>query len=263
MKRLIFGLIVFWVPSAMAEGIDEAQVLFLGEVHDNPAHHARQAEIVAEVQPRAVVWEMLDAAEAARVTPELIEDETALGAALGWDDSGWPDFSMYYPIFAAAPRARHFGAELPRDRAREVMREGRQSVDLNNPSLQRLLAAELEPEIQAERESLQMAAHCDALPEEMLPMMVDAQRVRDSMLAAVAVQAFEETGGPVVVITGNGHADRDRGAARLFGAVAPDVRLFALGQTEDGHAAPDGAFDRVESAPPVEREDPCAVFRKQ
>lgn len=97
-----------------------ADVVFLGEIHDNPAHHARQAELVAEIQPVALVFEMLTAEQAAQVTPDLMRDEAALQSALAWNDSGWPDFSMYYPIFAAAPEAAVFGAELPREEARAV-----------------------------------------------------------------------------------------------------------------------------------------------
>lgn len=261
MRHLIFGF-ALWASSAAAGGAFDAQVLFLGEVHDNPAHHARQAEIVAEVQPSAIVWEMLTAEEAEVVSPELIGDAAALSEAVGWADSGWPDFAMYHPIFTAAPGARHYGAELPRTEARAVFEKGRQSVHLPNLHLHMMLMADLDRDMQAEREALQMAAHCDALPVEMLPHMVDVQRVRDTMLAAAALQALEETGGPVVVITGNGHARLDWGAPALLKGAAPDVSVLALGQGEDGRERPEGGFDMIETAPPVDRGDPCEAFRK-
>ena len=59
-----------------------ADVVFLGEVHDNPAHHDRQAAEVARIAPSAIVWEMLTAEKAAVVTTGLVADEAALGAAL-------------------------------------------------------------------------------------------------------------------------------------------------------------------------------------
>ena len=82
-----------------------AEVVILGEIHDNPAHHANQAAAVAAMQPTAIVFEMLTPEQAAWVTPENRGDAAALGEALGWDGSGWPDFSMYHPIFTAAPGA--------------------------------------------------------------------------------------------------------------------------------------------------------------
>lgn len=259
MKHVILGLLLFAGPVA-ADPFEGAQVIFLGEVHDNPAHHARQAEIVAEVQPRAIVWEMLEPEAVLPVTPELIGDEAALGAALNWADSGWPDFSMYYPIFAAAPEAAHFGAQLPRGAARAAMSqdlaeafgEGAALFGLDRP---------LPEEQQERREALQLAAHCDALPAEMLPKMVNIQRLRDARLALAALEALEATGGPVAVITGNGHARKDWGAPALLTLAAPDVAIFALGQGENGGTAPDGGFDLTESAPPVERPDPCEGFR--
>lgn len=238
---------------------DGLDVVFLGELHDNPAHHLRQAEIVTELAPRALVFEMLTQAQADVVTPELVKDAAALEAALNWNASGWPEFSMYYPIFAAAPEAAYFGAAVPRDVARAAMAEGLHTGfrgDVEDYGL----TTPLPEEQQAQREALQLAAHCDAMPEEMLPVMVDIQRLRDAELAYSAVQAFDAHGGPVVVITGNGHARRDWGAPVYLMEAAPGLRIASLGQGEDD-VAPSGLFDVVESAPAADRGDPCAAFR--
>ena len=207
--RVLSFLFVMIAPAALADGGDfSAQVLFLGEQHDNPAHHARQAEIVAEVQPRALVWEMLTPAKTDAITPELIGDAEALEARLGWEASGWPDFGMYHLIFAAAPEAAHYGAALPREEARRVM--GEEIADVfGEGAVAYGLRDALPVEQQQTREALQLAAHCDAMPAEMLPMMVGIQRLRDALIAEAAVLALQETGGPVAVITGNGHARLD------------------------------------------------------
>ncbi|WP_292268687.1 ChaN family lipoprotein [Marivita sp.] len=250
-----------FAPTALVAGgvFVGADVVFLGELHDNPAHHLRQAEYVAELAPTALVFEMLTQAQADLVTPELVADEAALEAALGWNASGWPDFSMYYPIFAAVPEAAYFGAAVPRDVARAAMAEGMASAFRGDADAYGLTAV-LPEEQQEEREALQLAAHCDAMPEEMLPIMVDIQRLRDAELAYSAVQAFSAHGGPVVVITGNGHARMDWGAPVYLMAAAPALRVAALGQGEE-EVPPSGLFDVIESAPEVDRGDPCAAFR--
>jgi uncharacterized iron-regulated protein len=243
-----------------ATGLTGAQVVVLGEVHDNPHHHARQAALVAEVKPAALVFEMLTPEQAARVTPALRGDAAALEQALQWQDGGWPDFAMYYPIFAAVPEAAIHGAAVPRAAARAAVKQGvaesfgpeAGAYGLNLP---------LAKGDQAEREAFQHAAHCEALPEEMLPVMVELQRLRDATLAQATLRALDETGGPVVVITGNGHARRDWGMPADLGRVRPGLTVFSLGQSEAGGEA-DGVFDRVEQSPGVEREDPCAVFAK-
>lgn len=233
-------------------------VLVLGEVHDNPVHHEIQAREVAALKPAAIVFEMLTADQADGVVFDSA-DAAALEERLEWAKSGWPDFAMYYPIFAAAPEARIYGAGLPRSAAMEAMQEGIATLFGSDAALYGLDKPLPETE-QTAREALQMAAHCDALPEEMLPGMVDIQRLRDAKLARAVARALDETGGPVAVITGNGHARRDWGVPAYLARVTPEAEVKVIGQTEEG-APLDGGFDVVLSAPAVDRPDPCDAFK--
>ena len=247
------------VPDALTDRMRAAQVVVLGEVHDNPAHHDAQAAIIAALQPAALVFEMLTPAQAARVTPDNRNDAAALAGALDWAESGWPDFDMYHPLFTAAPGARIHGAAVPRAEARAAMQQGvadHFGADAGSYGLRQPLP----PAQQQAREAMQMAAHCDALPEEMLPGMVALQRLRDAELARAALRALDETGGPVAVITGNGHARRDWGVPAHIARVRPGAAVFALGQGEAG-VVPAGGFDAVLFAAPVARPDPCDSFR--
>lgn len=264
MKALTL-LVALAATACPAEEFPRADIVFIGEVHDNPAHHAWQAEAVDALNPKAIVWEMLDSEEVLAITPDILGDQAALAGALGWSDTGWPDFSMYYPIFAAEPDAAHYGAEMPRERARAVMKEGRETVEIANADLAALLAADLIPQEAEERNVLQQAVHCGALPPEMLPAMVDVQRVRDTLLAEAAIRALEETGGPVAVITGNGHARLDwgAGALALLALEGTDATVFGVAQGEEGAPIPAGIFDLVRSEPAVDRGDPCDAFRQE
>lgn len=253
-------IFVFAATVARAGPLGEvsADVVVLGEVHDNPAHHLVQAEATAAIKPAAVVFEMLTEAQAARITDDLRADPEALAEVLEWWASGWPDFAIYYPVFQAAGSARIVGAAVPRERTRTAMRigiarafgAGAERYGLADA----LLAEELAPRL-----NLQLDAHCGAIPVEVLPDLVDVQRLRDAVLARAALAALEETGGPVVVITGNGHARRDWGVPAYLARVAPGVTVFVLGQSEAGRV-PEGGFDMVLDADPVTRADPCAGF---
>ena len=256
---MILRVLALSLSLGLASPVIAQDVVILGEVHDNPAHHAAQATRVTEVQPKAIVFEMLTAEQAARVTPELRADAAALEAALGWAESGWPDFSMYYPIFAAAPAAAIYGAQVPREAARAALSEG-PAASFGAEAARYGLDRDLPPEEQAARETLQKEAHCNALPPEMLPGMVAIQRLRDAVLARATMEALEATGGPVAGITGNGHARRDWGVPAYLDKVAPDLDIWVLGQTEDDSPL-HGGFDLVTSAPAVERPDPCAAFQ--
>lgn len=254
MKNLLAACLIGCAGAAPAQ-----DVLILGEVHDNPAHHVTQAREVGRFAPSALVFEMLPAQAVEAVTPENRDDMAALRDALEWETLGWPDFALYFPIFQAAPDAGIFGALVPRTQARRVMTEGVEAVF--GPDASRFgLTEPLPPPQQAEREAAQMAAHCDALPVAVLPGMVKIQRLRDATLARAVIAAVAQTGGPVAVITGNGHARRDRGVPVYLARAAPGLTVEVVGQTEDDRAL-DGRFDSVLSAPAVDRPDPCDVFR--
>ncbi|MHA6345852.1 ChaN family lipoprotein [Roseivivax sp. CAU 1761] len=256
---LLMAGVAAQAPAAEWSGAD---IVFLGEIHDNPGHHARQAEIVRELNPRAVIYEMLTPEQAERITQGLVYDPVAMAEALEWEESGWPDFSMYHDIFIAASQAEHEGAGVPREAARAALERGvAAAFGTAEEAAAYGLDAPLPAAEQAAREAEQDAAHCGALPETALPGMVAVQRLRDAVIARAALEAFRRHGGPVAVITGSGHARTDRGAPAYIARVAPEVRVFALGQGEAGGGAPAGGFDRVETAAPVARGDPCDAFR--
>ncbi|MDJ0825575.1 MAG: ChaN family lipoprotein [Rhodobacter sp.] len=252
--------------SAAAEQIDTgelyrlppADVVILGELHDNPAHHAHQAIAVATMGAQALVFEMLTERQALRITPELLASEDRLEHALQWEAGGWPDFSMYYPIFLAAEQPVFFGGAVERDLVRAAVSDGAADVMGGSAALFGLDRA-LDDGEQATREAGQMAAHCDALPEEMLGGMVEAQRLRDAGLARAVIAAVAETGGPVAVITGNGHAREDWGIPRALEFAAPELDVITVAQFESvpGEAVP---YDYWLVTDPAERDDPCAVF---
>ena len=254
---LVAALFAFGAAAEVPQAARDAQVVVLGEQHDNPVHHVRQAEWVAALTPAALVFEMLTAEQAAGITRPWA-DQAELDAMTGWSQSGWPSFDMYYPIFAATPDAAIYGAGVTRA---ALMAQLETPLTEHPRAAQFGLDSAADPAEQAAREALQARAHCDALPEEVLPMMVDAQRLRDLELADVALRALRDTGGPVVVITGNGHARTDWGMPALLALAAPDVVLFALAQGEEG-AAVSGGFALTLDAPAPERGDLCAAFTR-
>lgn len=262
----LFWATVTWLVASTAhvngappQAAQAADVIFIGEQHDNPAHHALQAEWTATLAPAALVFEMLTPEQAERITPANRTSQDELAVALDWATSGWPDFAMYYPIFAAAPGAVIYGAGVPRDQVQGAMREDIVSLFGSDSAGRFGLDQPLPEAEQAAREQMQAEAHCDALPPELLPMMVSIQRLRDATLARAALTAHQDTGGPVIVITGNGHARADWGAPHYLDAADPTLSVFAFGQGEGG-IAPAGTFSGVVDGPVVDRGNPCDAF---
>jgi len=226
--------------------------------------------MVETLQPGAIVFEMLEARHVAAARDIPRDDKAALERAFAWEERGWPDFDMYHPIFVAAPQAHLFGAALPADKVRRAVTEGAASVfggasaifGLDEPMPEDQLAA---------RVALQDAAHCNAIPAEMLPGMVEAQRLRDAALARATMEAVEEMRAdgsprPVVVITGNGHARTDWGMPEILARAYPEqgedrLRIATLAQFE-GSAPENPPYRHWVVTETAERGDPCAVFRK-
>jgi uncharacterized iron-regulated protein len=253
-------------PAALADVVAVAKVadvVVLGEVHDNPGHHMNQAAIVGAVQPPALVFEMIpqameDAVNALRAEGAA-RDEIAV--ALDWETSGWPDFAHYAAILEAAPGARIFGGGQAEADLRLAAEEGAAiAFGVDAPTYR--LDVALPPAEQAAREAEMLASHCDALPEAALPGMVEVQRFRDAALADAALWARTLSGaqGPVVVIAGSGHADRRRGVPAMIAAADPGLDVLALGQVEAEAPEVEAMFDAYLVAPPPERDDPCEGF---
>lgn len=255
--RWLLALLV-WVQAAQAEQAPwaGADILVLGEVHDNPAHHVYQAQIITAAQPTALVVEMLDPQQVLAAGGIDRADAATLGAAFGWNDAGWPDFAIYAPVFAAAPDVPLFGAAVALELLHTAMSQGADAAF--GPQAAAYGLTPLEPADQAARQAEQALAHCGALPVDMLPGMVAVQRLRDASFARMAVDAFSQLGGPVIVITGTGHARTDQGVPAAIRAARPDLQVWALGQMEA--ASPDAPFDAVNVTAPLDRPDPCLAF---
>ncbi|MEL6644401.1 MAG: ChaN family lipoprotein [Pseudomonadota bacterium] len=234
-----------------------ADVIFLGEIHDNPTHHLNQATAVAALKPAALVFEMFGPDEALAATPEVRSSVQRLEQTLGWSANGWPEFAMYYPIFVAAPEAAIFGGSIDRQDVRRAMSDGAAAVFGSGAPLFGL-DQPLAPEEQSAREVNQMAAHCNALPEGMLPGMVEAQQLRDAGLARAIIAALAETGGPVAVITGNGHARKDWAIPRMLSRARPETRILSIAQFESPRNSAPYDYWMVTAA--IDRPDPCLAF---
>lgn len=241
------------VGAEVLDSLPQVDITVLGEVHDNPEHHANQARAIAAIEPAAVVFEMLLPEQVKRL-PADRTDAAAVDAAIGWTARGWPDFAIYQPIFTAAGKARIYGADVPQADLARAVRKGAASVMQGFG-----LAEPLDAEQQKQRETELWAAHCFALPKGAMAGMVEAQRLRDASLARAAIRAVRETGGPVVVITGAEHARRDWGVPALINIAAPALTMLSVGQVEG--AAEEEPFDLWITTEGVRgRGDPCEGF---
>lgn len=255
-------------PDELLARAAAADAILLGETHDNPAHHALQAWIVARLEAGGakpmVVFEMIGADQAAPLARHLENGDAAgIGPALGWEKSGWPDWEFYRPI-AQAVGGRVKAGNLSKEDTR-AMGKGMPAAEL----VARLgLAAPLPETIRLALEAEIRESHCNMLPESAIPAMVAVQRARDAMMA----EAVAEVEGKAVLIAGSGHVRTDFAVPRHLGA---RKRAFAIAfiEVEEGadtaqdyrrhYAGQALPFDAVWFTARQPREDPCQAFAER
>ena len=118
-------------------------------------------------------------------------------------------------------------------------------------------------------------SHCGYASEQMVTTMIEAQRRRDEVMAAVVVDAFATppSDGGVVLVAGFGHVRSDYGVPVYLAHDAPRRRRVSVAflevaadlTTPGAYAtalhARDLPFDYVLFTPRTDDKDPCEKFR--
>lgn len=247
----------------------EPEFVLLGELHDNPDHHRARAEqlrrLIAQEPKTVVVFEQFSRGEDAAVAQarrSAPADVEAVINASKFDRKGWR-WPLHQPLFEAALQsgAEVRGGNIDRDQVRRIVREGDTAWPADLLAL-RERTAWTPAQQDVLRKDIQ-DGHCGAMPEAMLPGMVQAQRARDAAMAQAMLDARNAGAKRVVLIAGNGHVRRDVAVpVYLQAAGVPASDIDAVAWLELGSGAPAGGYDRVERAPAPSREDPCAQFKR-
>lgn len=228
-----------------------ADALLLGERHDAPEHQQLQREAVqwlaGQGRLAALVMEM---AEQGRGTEGLPRDasESAVQAALAWNDGAWP-WRQYGPVAMAAVRAGVpvLGGNLPRRELRTA---------LTDNTLEALLAPEaLDRQRQAVRDG-----HCNLLPEPRVPGMARVQVARDLRMAQTAASA-RRPGQVVLLVAGAAHTKRSLGVPlHLPVDFRAKVVIAHAGPAEE---AIKNEADWLQQTPQLPPDDACAPLRQR
>jgi uncharacterized iron-regulated protein len=247
----------FVSEEVLVEALRAADWRLLGEKHDNADHHRLQARLIAALAPPAVAFEQLDDGDPIGAP----EDPAALAEAVSWEESGWPEFAIYEPVFAATLGA---GARVvPAHPTREqLMGAGRGGLEVLGDAAEGLrLDVSLSDGETAELEAEIVASHCGHADGRMVAMMVGMQRLKDAWMA----RALGRAGAGTVLVAGNGHTRKDRGVpVYLDGKVVTVALLEVEAGVEEvtGYEAIGEAADFVWFTPRVDEVDPCERYRE-
>ena len=251
--------------------VEKADHLLLGEKHDNPLHHEKQAFMVSMVREAEksgqLVFEMADSGHKeilAAVTPDVIDK---LGRAINWEERGWPDWESYQPIaeeaLAASMRFK------PGNPERSLMMQIGRGGDVPNEAL-----ADLRWEVrysQAQKDDLLdelYYSHCEMMERDKLSGLVTMQRLKDAFIGRAMRQDRLE-GETSILIAGNGHTRKDRGVPMFLDDGENILSVALIEVVRDEHDATTypsfdpALYDYVWFTPRLDETDPCDRFREQ
>lgn len=233
----------------------QRSVVLAGEVHDNVHQHAMRLQafknwLATGARP-ALVMEQFDRDRQDRLDKLRSQspppNADALIAAAG--GPGW-QWSFYRPFVALALQfdLPIVAANVSRDEARKVMREGLAATGFNATvpdDVLNTLARDIE------------SSHCGTLNTDSARRMALAQVARDQSMAR-AVEAHASRG--VLLLAGNGHIRIDAGVPVWLSQVTR-ARAEAIGMLEESMDTP-GRFDRMIITAAQPRPDPCEGLRR-
>jgi uncharacterized iron-regulated protein len=266
---------------ALVARLAAARFRLLGEVHDNPAHHAIRAGLIRRIAATgakpAVVFEQFDlehaadlvAAQATAQGAGTSPDAEALASAGALDRKGWM-WPLHEPVIAAALESRlpvRAGNLARADLMRAARTPAGTAIDA--PWYARFAAAAWTPAQEATLRDDIVEGHCGKLPAAALPPIVRAQRIRDAAMAQAVADAGTTDG--AILIAGDGHVRRDVGVPVYLDGASKDVVSVGLVETEPAEHDDYALSRRFAQSPPpydfawatdaVTREDPCAGVR--
>ncbi|QGZ37039.1 ChaN family lipoprotein [Stappia indica] len=271
----------FVPPAEVETAVARARFVLLGEIHDNPDHHALQAQLLAAAtgeggRKPAVVLEMLPRDRQGDVEAYLASGTATaagFGEALGWAESGWPDYAIYRPVIEVAFELGLpvIAGDTPREERRKVAAEGAEALGAERIAALRL-AEPLGEAADAVLLDTLFDGHCAMMPREALTPLVAVQRLRDATLADAMISAGDDG---AVLIAGSGHVRKDLGVPRYLEWREPDAAVVAVGFVEvtEGESAPllyaggtadvPPPYDYLWFTPRKDRGDPCEGLKER
>lgn len=257
--------------------IDKANVVLLGETHDNPLHHDIQqrllkARIASGGRP-ALLMEQLDSESQPALDAALANSnkDEALSAATRLIK--FTDWKSYRPFLATAIDydLAVIAANIPSRQLQPVIWHGFSAYDA--AALKRMRVEEVWND--SRENYLQRhigGAHCGRIRDSLRAGLTRSQRLRDALMADAAMK---DIGRGIVAIVGSSHARRDVGMPLYISARDPSAHILSIGLVEviPGQDVPEtyaadsasgeAPFDVVWFTPRVARTDPCAELEKK
>lgn len=236
-----------------------ADVVLLGELHDNPLHHQTRAGLIPRIakDDTTVVAEHLPADRRVTPTGTTLGDLEAAGFnAQGW---GWP---LHQVLFESILRRGYtlVGGNLPPGFSKDLVAQGQ--VAMPSSMARSYEQSPLTAPARARLEQDLIDGHCGKLPGKYIAPMALVQRATDISMAGALL-----ANRPAILVAGNGHVRRDYGVPQILAALAPTLKVSSVGFYENSGDRAEliksvaGRYDFIWLTDPAQRTDPCDGFK--
>ena len=243
----------------------EADIILLGEQHDNPHHHRIQAQVLDLLGKANVLGEVVFEQLSWDQQPILdgLNNRTigSLPVLLNWDKSGWPDYALYEALFTAAVRFRApiIAGNISPEKSKAIYQSGYKEIFTLEEQKRLGLSNDLEAEGLAALRKEIFDGHCQMIPEDHIASMIPIQRARDAAMALAYDRHHKKS--KTVYIVGSGHARKDFGIPWYLKKLKPELKIWSIGMNETGASTEAGIFDQVITTAAAERDDPCESLK--
>jgi len=271
----------FITPDELINSLSQKRFVLLGEIHDNPDHHTLQAGIInalikKQPQKPALVVEMIKVDQMRRLNSYRNQPNSKakfLGTALQWKQNGWPEWDIYLPIGEQifTHNLEVFPGHTTRIMIDHLIKSDMGVLPEKAKKIFKLDVELEQPLNKALSEDIRVA-HCNRLPERVIPPMTLVQRFRDAWMADVMIQASydkDDKRRQAILIAGNGHTRTDRGVPWYLDSREGKDKSLTVQFAETTNEAktikdlaqksPSGeiAADYIWVTPTIKRGDPC------
>jgi len=265
----------FVSPNALRSEVLKSQHTIVGETHDNKEHHEIQAKIlkwlIQDGQRINPVFEMLSEDQINPIRNLNLTSSDVFFDKVAWETTGWPDRSLYKPIFdiVISEKMQITPAEMQRDSLLKLIKNGKNSLPKNILQSLKLVVLDNNARQLIEKEIID--SHCGMLPKKMVSPMILGQRVRDVVMANSVAQAGSN--GPTILFAGSGHGRKDFGVPAYLSKMNPNQRIVSIALIETLNeittaneysqiwASDVMPFDYIWFTKRVNRKDPCEELK--
>ena len=225
--------------SDLTKNLRQADYILIGETHTNPCDHQAQAGLIRFLQDQglsvAVGLEMIPA-DMQPVLDRFNSGDTSLGElenALDWRRIWGHDFALYEPVLAAVEQSGYslFGLNVKKGLLESLRGKGRSGLSQEERESMPEQVIPVPPE-QKEFLLEQFAEHKTFMDDKEGQADQDrfflVQALWDTQMAAQARKVRLQTGFPVVILCGTGHAEYGWGIPHRLSILDPEASVLTI-----------------------------------